>query len=233
MLKLRHREPRSTERAPSPRYFEQQLRADPRLNVTARCGWLMTALSHRSGFASMSVDRMARELNATPAAVRQARQKLVRLGLFAADGWKYRRVLLLPGEDRSGFWRRIRADSRLDLTLRAAWLLCDATRREGKAEVSLAAIGAALGTTAPASAWATRRVRELGYFTTVPGGGRGRKTIHVRSPEQLLHPVQPLQEIIIDEGDDNEIRDLDEYYSPFARRPRSGRPAAHTHAINK
>jgi hypothetical protein len=43
----------------------------------------MTALAYRSGYASMSPQRLADELDTDAAAVRRARQKLVALGLFA------------------------------------------------------------------------------------------------------------------------------------------------------
>jgi hypothetical protein len=217
--------------------FDRVLRGDPRINVTARLGWLMTALSHRSGYASMKVARMAAELGAAPASVRQARQKLVRLGLFTpGERWRYSRVLL-SDENSSAYWCRIRADRRLDLTARCTWLLCDATRRDGSAEMSLAEIGAGLGVNEQRAAWAVHRVRELRYFTTVPGGGRGHKTVYARVDGEVRHcsdnrQLQPLQEIIIDEDSNDEIEDLEQFYSRFERRPRAGR-AARTHAAGK
>src|SRR5690242_8215922 len=99
--------------------LDRLLRLDPRLNITTRCLWLMTALSHRSGYSSMSVDRMAEQLNAkSSAAVRQARRKLVQLGMFSPrDRWRYDRVLL-PNETRNSYWHRACGCRHLDLTAR-------------------------------------------------------------------------------------------------------------------
>jgi hypothetical protein len=155
--------------------LDRALRADQRLNITARLAWLMTALSHRRGFASMSIKRMARELNAAPVAVRQARKRLVRLGVFTkGDGWKYHRAQL-PGEGAKGYWRRIQADRRLDRCARAAWLLADLCKFDGEAEVSMAEIAQQLNIEKSNARVAVRRVLDLGLFMRVPRTGRGRR----------------------------------------------------------
>ena len=83
------------------------IRADARLAITGRLAWLMTALAYKNGFASMSAKHMADQLRASsPDAVRQARSKLVKLGLFASDGWKYPRILL-PGETAKAHWQAL------------------------------------------------------------------------------------------------------------------------------
>jgi Mn-dependent DtxR family transcriptional regulator len=149
--------------------FELALRADGRVNITFRLARLKLALSERSGFASMSVERMARELNAKPAAVRQARQKLVAMGYFERKGWLYHRKKGQEDEEPRAIWERTRRDSRHDLAARVIFFLLDKTLKTGQCEVSLAEIAEALGADRSHVARALKGVRTLGYFTVVPG----------------------------------------------------------------
>jgi hypothetical protein len=159
--------------------FELALRADERLNVTVRLARLMAALSQRTGYASMSVERMAAELQASPEAVRKARRKLVRLGYFEPpQGWKYRRARVEGDDGRGDFWQRMRTDRRLDLAARCAFLLVDLTAKSGQVEVSYAEIGAHLDTDHPVRAvW---KVTELDSYFTRAGGGAGQRNTYKR-----------------------------------------------------
>jgi hypothetical protein len=193
--------------------FDRQLRADRRFNITARLACLMVVLSHRHGFASMSVDRMAEELCATPESVRQARRKLVALKLFEGDKWRFK-PLMLPGEDKEAFWRRVRADRRLDLTFRLAWFLCDETRRDGGVKLSVPEVAAHLGAATDSAAWAIDRIRRLGYFTIATSRGRGKKTTFTRIEVEQPQYQQQVTEI----PHDDEDYSVD--YTNFQRRSR-------------
>jgi hypothetical protein len=159
--------------------FPRLVLVDTRLPITARVAWLMVALSHKNGFASMKAERMATVLNSTPEAVEKARRKLVKLGLFARDGWKYHRVLL-PGEDRGAYWQRVRGDCRLDSATRCAWLLCDLTR-QGETSLSLVRLAALLGLPKKTATRALNKVAALGHFAKTPGCGRGHPNTYRRN----------------------------------------------------
>src|SRR3954471_17982835 len=91
---------RKRDSAPPSPGFDRQLRPDDRLNATARLIWLLCALSHRYGFANMSVARMASELRVSSRTTIDTGLNRVRaLGLFTREGRsgperakKYRRV---------------------------------------------------------------------------------------------------------------------------------------------
>ena len=192
----------------------------PRLNITARLAWLMVTLSRRTGYASMAPERMAAELNSTPTAIRQARQKLVQLGLFAPPTrWRYNRIAL-PREDRNGYYQRVRADRRLDLTARCAWLLCDVTRRQGEAAIALPAIAAYLDASERAVLRAAGRVLELGHFAVERGGGRGIRNLYARAQGGIALPMPCDQQEEMMSDEDEQIGDLDNPFwgnNPFGR----------------
>lgn len=188
--------------------FPRTMRRDPHLNITARLAWLMTSLAYRNGYASMPPRAMADELDAPLAAVQQARKKLVGLGLFAPPRrWRYDRVLM-PGEDRKAYWRRVRAEPRLDLATRCGWVLADATKR-GPATLSLPEIGARLGASKRSTARAVNRVLALGHFHVVKGGGRGSKSTYARHGDASGVQIFEAEE---DNHGDEDGEDLGEYY---------------------
>lgn len=196
--------------SPPPQFgFELALRADQRLNVTVRLARLMAALSQRTGYASMSVERMAAELQSPPAAIRKARRKLVRLRYFEPPlGWKYRRAKAEGDDGRKDFWQRLRRDRHLDLTARCAFLLVDMTAKSGQVELSYAGIGAHLDTgNAPR---AVRNVLALGYF--VRTGSAGQSNTYARQWDNY----QP-ETTEYENDDDNPEQDADPY-ARFERR---------------
>ena len=145
---------------PATARFSRAIRADPSINITVRICQLMATLARRSGYASMSVDRMAEELGASEAAVAQARRKLVCLDLFTREtGWRYRIV----GE-KADFARRCVGDRRLDLTGRLIWLLDWLTERDGRALLSRTAAASYLGVADTNISPAKRRVLATGHF---------------------------------------------------------------------
>jgi hypothetical protein len=197
--------------APPPHSFPRTIRRDQRLNLTARLAWLMVSVAYKNdknGFCSMKPERLADELDATPAAVRRARQKLVEFGFFAPpQRWRYARIML-PGEDRKSHWKRIRADRRLDLTARCAWALADMTRN-GEAEISLTEIGAALGTTRKRASLAVNRVLALGHFSVTKGGGGRFKNTYQRHGDAASQVVQLFQQEV---RNDDEGFDVGDYF---------------------
>jgi hypothetical protein len=208
---------------PSRLAFELALRADRRLNVTVRLARLMAALSQRTGYASMSVERMAAELQASPDAVRKARRKLVRLKYFEPPlRWKYRRAKT-EGEDGDGrgdFWQRLRRDRLLDLNARCAFLLVDLTAKSGQVELSYAEIGAHLDTKNPLRA--VRKVLALGgYFERT--GSAGQRNHYVRIWDHYEATTE------YENDDDNSEQDADPY-ARFERRTDHRRERA---AVNR
>jgi hypothetical protein len=183
--------------------FELALRADPQLNITVRVDRLMKSLSERTGYASMSVERMAAELHASPGAVRKARRKLVRkLGHFESPvGWKYRRAKT-KGDSRT--------DRHLDLTGRCAFLFADLTAKTGRIELSYAEIAAHLNTDHPLRA--VQGVLALGgYFERT--GSAGQRNTYARlwdhyQPETAEH----------DNGHEHPEPDAADPYARFERR---------------
>ena len=207
--------------SPPPRFgFELALRAGQRLNITVRLARLMAALSERTGYASMSVERMAAELQASPDAVRKARRKLVRLGHFEPpQGWKYRRAKPEGDDGRGDFWRRLRRDRRLDLAARCAFLLVDLTAKSGQIELSYAEIGAHLDTDNPLRA--VRKVLAIGgYFERT--GSAGQRNRYVRIWDHYETTTEY-------DDDDNPEQDADPY-ARFERRTDHRRERA---AVNR
>jgi hypothetical protein len=145
----------------------------------------------------MAVPRMASELRVSENTVRGGLEKLVALGLFEREPRcgphrpnKYRRARPPPGSapvgvgDKAAFVRWVRRQRRLDLTVRAAWLLVDLCSHSGHAEISMAEIGEQLSTHENNARPAVRRLlpgkgraeqRDLGLFMRELGTGRGRR----------------------------------------------------------
>jgi hypothetical protein len=170
----------------------------------------------------MSIERMAAELQSSPAAVRKARRKLVRLGYFERpQGWKYRRARVEGDDDRGDFWQRLRRDRHLDLAARCAFLLVDPTAKTGQVEVSYAEIAGHLGTRHPVRA--VRKVTELDSYFTRTTGGVGQRNTYKRLWDH--YESETTQH---DDEYEHQEPGTDRPYA-FARRPdhRRERAAAH------
>jgi hypothetical protein len=210
--------------ATAPPSFPRRLRHALLISVTVRVLWLMSALMLKHGYASMSIERMAQELDATPAAVRKARKRIVALGLFEpVGGGKYQPVFL-PGEnrDRAKFWQRARADPRLDLVARCVWLLSNMTR-QGEVPLSTMEIAGRLATSERSAARAVAEVLTLGCFrVTEQGGGRGQRNSYARCGEAKLPAVPDhlslFEEMFSheDDHDDGKEIDRDRLYQLYA-----------------
>jgi hypothetical protein len=116
---------------------------------------------------------------------------------------------MLPGEDRKGHWHRVRADRRLDLVTRTAWVLTDMTRKGGTAEISLSEIGAALGTTRKRASLALNRVLALGHFSVTKGGGGRFRNTYQRRGDAASQVVQLFQQEV---RNDDDGFDVGEYF---------------------
>ena len=153
---------------------------DSRYNITARVAHRMVKAAYESGFCSRSVATLAADTNAAPDAVRKARQKLVRLGIFTPPkDWCCHRITL-PGEDKLAHWRRMQTVKGLDLTYRCAWLLFDRTKW-GPASLSYPQIAEKLHTNPREAMRAVNRVLDIGHFRLLQrGGGSGHRNTYYR-----------------------------------------------------
>ena len=141
--------------------LEWQLRADGRLNATARLAWMLTALSAKKP-ATMPVEMLAEKLGVTEWVIRKGLRLIVgETRLFEVTASRgYRRT------SAKGFARHVRRCRRLNLTVRLAWLLVDliSGAKTGEVAVSLSAMAQELDSAPPLVSAAAQKLVELQIF---------------------------------------------------------------------
>jgi hypothetical protein len=169
--------------------YDFLVRADPRHNVVGRVLWRMCSLALRHGYCTMRAGTLADEMEVDVAAVKRARKRIVKLGLFKPPRYRNYEPALRPGESRDirgrrKHWQRMRATPAISLVLRAEWLLVDLTSRDRSViPVTLALTGfaALLGTSERSAKRALAEVLEFGRFVVVEsGGGAGYRNTYAR-----------------------------------------------------
>jgi len=200
--------------------FARQLRADSRLNATARLAWLLTDLSRRQP-ASMSRANLARELGGISQNTldRALQQVVYALALFERqDGVKGHRAARYSrsrvGGTQADFPRQVRMCKKLNLAVRVAWLLVDVASRFGYADLSLTEMAQQLSAR-PQNVWAAiQRLVALGLFRVAGGGGRGHRNRYY--PVAVF--VVPKTDQADDQQDDGILRrEGESTYEFFAR----------------
>jgi hypothetical protein len=176
----------------------QKLWREPRYNITARVAHRMLFAAYVRGYCSLAVATIAADVNTNAEAVRQARKKVVKLGIFESPvSWRYKRIMLPGDKDNVTHWNRIQTLSGLDLTYRCAWLLYDETLF-GPATLSYQQIAVKLAAPERSTRRAINIVLNIGHFAVDTGGGRFNRNTYHRAGDAnvtgIAYPYSPQEE---------------------------------------